>query len=312
METRANYLIVASFVAVILTGSILAAVVLLNLHPFASTRAFYDIYFRGSVVGLKIEAPVSLAGIPIGNVRKIEIDPADPAQVHVTIATRRDAAIRSDSIASLDVSLVFGDASISITGGSENAPPAAALPGRAYPIIAARPAQLTATWAENLLQRTIDVSDALRDMLDDKGRQAIADKLQATQQMTARGVDTAQRLGGVIDDFDATVRDVHAQAIALTARIDELKSALATVETQLDDADPIVKKVDTWTRDFDTLVQGIRPAQVELTQNTLRDLHGTISQARQVISHLARYIADFERDPMQALFGKPRPGYKPK
>ncbi|HXP72587.1 MAG TPA: MlaD family protein [Stellaceae bacterium] len=312
METRANYLLVASFMVVIVAGTIVAAIWMLNLHPIGSTRAFYDIYFRGSVVGLKVDAPVSLAGIPIGNVCKIEIDPADPAQVHVTIETRKDAAIRSDSIASLDVSLVFGDASISITGGSENAPPAAALPGHAYPIIASQASQLTATWAEDLLQRTIEVSDALRDMLDDKGRQAIAEKLQATEQMTARGVGTTQRLGSVIDDFDATVRDVHAQATALTAKLNDLSHALATVETQLDDADPIVKKVTVWTRDFDNLVQGIRPEQVDLTQNTLRDLRGTISQARQLISHLARYVDDFERDPMQMLFGKPRTGYQPK
>jgi len=149
-------------------------------------------------------------------------------------------------------------------------------------------------------------------MLDDKGRQAIAEKLQATEQMTARGVGTTQRLGSVIDDFDATVRDVHAQATALTAKLNDLSHALATVETQLDDADPIVKKVTVWTRDFDNLVQGIRPEQVDLTQNTLRDLRGTISQARQLISHLARYVDDFERDPMQMLFGKPRTGYQPK
>ena len=101
METRANYVLVASFMLVIVACTVGAAILLLNLAPFPSARSFYDIYFQGSVEGLKTEAPVSLSGIPIGNVRKIEINPQDSSEVHVTVEVRKDAAIRSDSIASL-------------------------------------------------------------------------------------------------------------------------------------------------------------------------------------------------------------------
>jgi phospholipid/cholesterol/gamma-HCH transport system substrate-binding protein len=312
METRANYLVVASFVVAIVACTIGAAILLLNLHPFPDTRAYYDIYFRGSVVGLKVDAPVYLSGIPIGTVRKVELDPEDPSGVHVTIEVQKDASIRSDSIASLDVSLVFGDATISISGGSERAPRPAVPPGHTHPVIASRPSQLTATWLEDLVQRMIEVSDALIDILDEKNRQAISERLQATEQATARGVGAIVRLGSVIDDADAYVHDAHDQAIAATAKLDDLRRALATVDSQLDDADGIVRNVNAATRDFDNLVQGIRPEQVDLTQNKLRDLHGTVSQLRQVISHLAHYVDDFERDPVQALFGKPRVGYKPK
>ncbi len=312
METRANFVLVISFVAVIVAGAAIGAIVLLNLHPFPDTRAYYDIYFRGSVVGLKVEAPVSLAGIPIGNVRKVQLDPADPSVVHVTIEVRRDAAIRADSIASLDVSLVFGDASISISGGSDRAPVLAALPGQPYPIIAAKPPQLTATWAEDLIERTIKVSDALNSMLDEKGRQAISERLQDAERTTARGAGMAERFGSLIDDADASVRDAHDQATAATAKLAELVRALDAVQTQLDDGDGIVRKVNAWISDFDHLVQGIRPGQVDLTQNVLRDLHGTISQLRLTVSRVAVYVDNFARDPMQALFGKPRAGYTPK
>lgn len=312
METRANFLLVISFVVVIVAGAAIGAIALLNLHPFPDTRAYYDIYFRGSVVGLKVEAPVSLAGIPIGNVRKVQLDPADPAVVHVTIEVRRDAAIRADSIASLDVSLVFGDASISISGGSDRAPLLVALPGHPYPLIASKPSQLTVTWAEDLIERTIKVSDALNSMLDEKGQQAIAERLQDAEQTTARSVGMAERIGNLIDDADATVRDTHDQATIATAKLADLIRTLDAVQTQLDDGDQIVKKVSVSIRDFDQLVQGIRPEQIDLTQNVLRDLHGTISQLRLTVSRVAVYVENFARDPMQALFGKPRAGYTPK
>jgi phospholipid/cholesterol/gamma-HCH transport system substrate-binding protein len=312
METRANYLAVAAFVVAILACTAGAAILLLNLHPFPDTRAFYEIDFHGSVVGLKVEAPVYLAGIPIGNVRKVQLDPEDPTVVHLTIEVRKDAPVRSDSVASLDVSLVFGDASISITGGSEQAAPLPVLPNRRYPVIASHPSELTTDWVENLIERTIKVSDALIVMLDEKNRQAFSDTLQATQEATARGVGGTERLGGMIDDFDTGVRDMHAQADALTVRLTDLSASLATIETGIDDASAIVRKVNSWARDFDVQVQGIRPEQTDLTQNTLRELTGSIAEARAVVRHFARVVDDFARDPSHTFSGKPAGTYKPK
>lgn len=312
METRANFVLVMSFVAAIVGLAAIGAIVLLNLHPFPDTRAFYDINFRGSVAGLKVEAPVSLAGIPIGNVRKVQLDPSDPSVVHVTIEVQRGVAIRTDSVAALDVSLVFGDASVSITGGSDRAPLLPAVPGPPYAVIVSRPPQLTATWAEDLIARTLTVSETILNVLDEKGMQAITDKLQEIERASARGVGTAERFGGMVDDVGAMVHDAHDQASALTAKLDNLTQTLVAAQAQFDNADGIIKKVNAETRDADNLVQGTRPELVDLTQNTLRTLHGTISDLRVTVRNIARYIADFERDPMQSLFGKPRAGYKPK
>jgi phospholipid/cholesterol/gamma-HCH transport system substrate-binding protein len=312
METRANYLAVVAFVVAILACTAGAAILLLNLHPIPDTRAFYEIDFHGSVVGLKVEAPVYLAGIPIGNVRKVQLDPEDPTVVHITIEVRKDAPVRSDSVASLDVSLVFGDASISITGGSEQAALLPVLPDRRYPVIASQPSELTTDWVETLIERTIKVSDALIVMLDEKNRQAFTDTLQATQEATARGVGGTERLGGMIDDFDTDVRDMHAQATALTLRLQDLSASLGTIETNIDDASAIVRKVNSWAHDFDGLVQEIRPEQTDLTQNTLRELTGSIAEARAVVRHFARIVDDFARDPSHVLSGKPAGIYKPK
>lgn len=312
METRANFVLVMSFVVVIVAGAAIGAIVLLNLHPFPDTRAFYDVYFRGSVAGLKVAAPVSLAGIPIGNVRKVQLDPSDPSVVRVTIEVQRGAAIRTDSIASLDVSLVFGDATVSITGGSDRAPLLAVVPGPPYAVIASNPPRLTGTWAEDLIARALTVSETIMNMLDEKGVQAISDQLQDAERASARGVGTAERFDGLADDVGAMVHDAHNQAISITAKLDDLTRTLVAAQTQFADADGIVKKVTAETRDADNLVQGIRPDLVDLTRNTLQGLHGTISELRVTVHNIARYVADFERDPVQVLFGKPRAGYKPK
>jgi len=314
METRANYLLVASFVLAIVGLAAIGAIWLLNLSPLPESRAFYDIYFKGSVVGLKVDAPVSLSGIPIGNVRKIALDPDDPSQVHVTIEVQKGAAtIKTDSVASLDVNFMFGDASISITGGSRSALPLAASPGRAYPIIIGQ-AQLQSieTQLADFMQRTIEVSDALIKMLDDRNRQSISEALQASEQATARAVGRTQDFGDTIDTADSIVRQAHAQIIGFNASLLNITQGLDNASADLKDMDAVVKEVGDWARDFDSALSATRQQQVAASLNTMRDLEGAISDARALVGRFARYIDDLGRDPSRALFGKPSSGgYRP-
>jgi phospholipid/cholesterol/gamma-HCH transport system substrate-binding protein len=275
-----------------------AAILLLNLAPFPSQRTFYDIYFPGSVAGLKAQAPVSLAGIPIGTVRKVEIDPQDPTGVHVTVELRKDAAIRSDSIASLEVNIIYGDASISITGGSASAPPLAVLPGRAYPIIRAQASQLQSvtTYVADFAQRLLEASDALLEKLDDQHRQAISEGLQDMAQSTARYAGKLQNFSGPIDGARAMVGDLHEGAVALEERSRAITQALVAAQSNLDGMSAVIKYANDRTREFDDVIQRLRPGLRDLSQDQLKDLHGTIMDWRDLARRLARYVDDLERN----------------
>lgn len=315
METRANYLVVATFVVAIVAITVVAAILLLNLQPLPEARAFYEIYFRGSVAGLKVKAPVSLSGIPIGSVRKVEIDHADPAGVHVTVEVRKDAAIKADSIASLEINFMFGDAGISITGGSNAAPPLAVLPGHAYPLIASQPSQLQsiAAWAADFMQRTTEVLDALTIILNDENRQVISQRLQVAEEATARGVVEAKRVGDALDQYDAMLRAGPAQVTDLNGSLLRLTQGLDTATSALDDVDAVIKSVGAWVRSLDNSLPAIRDEQLPLVRSTMHDLEGMFSEARGIVRRLARYIDDVERDPARALFGGASGGgYRPK
>jgi phospholipid/cholesterol/gamma-HCH transport system substrate-binding protein len=315
METRANYFLVASFVVAIVALSIIGAIWLLDLHPLPDTRAYYEIDFHGSVAGLKVNAPVSLSGIPIGSVRKIELDHEDPSKVHVTIQVEKGVAIKADSVASLDINFMFGDASISITPGSNSASALAVLPGHAYPLIASETSQLQSitTWAADFMQRTIKVSDALLKMLDDANRQAISEGLQTAAEATGRAVGQAEDLGNTIDADGSIVRDAHAQVTVFNTSLVGLRQGIDTARTDLDDADAVVKTVGEWARNLDNTLSGVRDQQLAAARSMMSDFEGFVSNGRDVVHRLARYIDDFERDPTRTLFGKPRGGgYKPK
>ena len=79
METRANYVMVGSFVLVILAG-IFVAILWLAHAQFNQKFVNYDIYFTGSVTGLSVGAPVNLNGVAIGKVIEIRLDPVNRDQ----------------------------------------------------------------------------------------------------------------------------------------------------------------------------------------------------------------------------------------
>ena len=317
METRANYLVVASFVVAIVALTIVGAFSLLNLRPLPSLVADYEIDFTGSVAGLKVNAPVTLSGIAIGTVRKIENDRVDPSLVHVTVEVQKSAAavIKRDSVAALDINFILGDASISISAGSSFASPLVVLPGHVYPVIASQPSQLEslATFLADFMQRTIAVSDALLEKLNDTNQQAISDALETVQAATAQAADKARSLGDTIDTYDTMVRDTHRQVAALDATLAGLTEGLQSASTNLDSADNLVKSVGDWIRNFEKTRTTSLDPQLASFRDTMRDLEGLFSSARVVVRGLARSVDDLARNPGGGLFGKTGPGgYKPK
>ncbi len=73
----------------------------------------------GSVSGLKRGAPVDIAGVQVGTVDRIELDPETMAAV-VRMKIRRDVALKEDSMASIKTIGLIGDKYVKIEpGGSE-------------------------------------------------------------------------------------------------------------------------------------------------------------------------------------------------
>ncbi len=186
-------------------------------------------------------------GIPIGNVRKVALEPEDPTQVHVTIEVRKDAAIRSDSIASLDVSLVFGDATITITGGSESAPPLADFAG---PRLSDH--RLAPSSGRDLGHGPRPADDrGLGHAHQDAGREQSSGDFQASLQAASSNAlgtrrEQTQDFGLMLDGAAAAIRDVDASDVAFRARLAEMRQALATAQADVDDVSAIVKMVDGW------------------------------------------------------------------
>jgi len=156
METRASYLIVGLFVIAGMLGLVFAAMWITGTRT-DEALALYDIYFDGSVAGLKPGNAVQYRGIPVGGVIDMKIDPESVERVLVVIEVAADAPIREDTEATLALQGITGLSYIQLTGGTQEAAALKAAPGQRRPVIKSRPSELAAIFeaAPEMLNRAL-------------------------------------------------------------------------------------------------------------------------------------------------------------
>ncbi len=314
METRANYVMVGSFVLVVLAG-IFVSILWLAHKQFNQQFVNYDIYFTGSVTGLSVGAPVNLNGVQIGRVIKIGLDPVNPDQVRVTIEADAQAPIKSDSVASLELTGITGIYYIEISGGTREAPPLTRQEGQVYPVIAAKPSRFASLVASapEVMNKVIEVADRLSQILDDKNRAAIAQTLANVEQVSETATRDADKVDAILDDMKATTSDFRKTTMpAVNNSLADLQKALNSANAIISDLSVTAKGLNTATGHVDAMIQENRPGVKDFTQGGLNDLHALISDTRVLVAGLTRVVAEIERDPTRFLFGEKREGYRPK
>jgi phospholipid/cholesterol/gamma-HCH transport system substrate-binding protein len=275
----------------------------------------YDIYFTGSVTGLSVGAPVNLNGVQIGRVTKISLDPVNPDQVRVTIETDAQAPIKSDSVASMELTGITGIYYIEISGGTREAPPLTRQEGQTNPVIASKPSQFASLFASapEVMNRVIQVADRLSQLLDDKNRANIAQTLANVEQVSEIASRDAVKIDAIVDDVKATTSDFRKTTLpALNSSLAEVQKTLTSANAVVTELGPTAKQLNAATSHLDALIQENRPGFRDFTQGGFNDLRALISDTRVLVAGLTRVVAEIERDPTRFLFGEKREGYRPR
>ncbi len=317
METRANYIAVGAFVLIMVIG-IFAVVLWIARVEFGRERAFYDIYFTGSVTGLAPGSEVRYNGIRVGRVEEIRIDPQNLQQVRVTIELDQTALIKTDAVASIEVQGLTGTAYIEISGGSQKAPVLEAQAGQRYPVIASRQSGLQRVFASapEVLTRLGELADKLSAILDERNRAAIAETLDNVRRVTAVAAAHAGDLDQAMSETAASMHELRRTLASANDTLVELRALLGDkgdARTALQGIDQASRKLDKLATDLDAMVQENRPPLRDFSQRGLTQLSQLLGDARTLVGELTRLSDEIERDPTRFFFGgNRREGYQPK
>ena len=298
METRAAYVAVGTFVLALSIG-VLVAVLWLAHAQFNEAKTRYDIYFAYVGTGLGQGSPVRISGVTVGRVMRVGLDADNPGRVRVTIEVNADAPIRSDSVASIEITSLTGGAAVEITPGSKSAPPIQLAGNEPYPIIWSRESdiqQLVASFPQ-LLNKVTDLTVRLSDTLDDKNRAALAATLDNLSRVTAVAAAHSNDIDQILVDGAGDMKD--------------LKKAIASLNEAAVRVDTLAANAGDAVRDFRGLVRDNRAPLKDFTQNGLDELRQLLAQTSTLVATMTRTMNSIERDPSLLLYGDRRQGYRP-
>lgn len=340
METRANYLMVGSFVLILAVG-LVAFVIWLTKFQFAETFKDYDIFFTGSVTGLKVGSPVRYSGVKVGEVVFIGLDLADPSRVRALIKVQDNTPVQVDTVASLALEGLTGGQYILLSGGKLDAPPLEAKAGQKRPVIPSKPSAVEQLLegAPELIAKANSVLTEANKILGEQNRQKISFILDNFAQLSQVLAERSTDLSTAIHDGAATMANLNNATKAFEGMASDLRRDSKRL---VDRADNVLKTVETTSQSIDTSVGDVRNEMQRLvqkfsdtaeaftsmadaykiiavenrgpirdfTQNGLYDFNSLLIEAREVLGGLGRVTTEVERDPARFLFGNQQQGYE--
>ncbi|HEV3200763.1 MAG TPA: MlaD family protein [Bryobacteraceae bacterium] len=254
-----------------------------------SHRAYFK--FAG---GVQAGAPVRYGGMLVGKVQTVRVDPLNSTRIEIDVTVRRDAPLKTDSVAKISTLGPLTDNYIEITTGSERA--ALAEPGSALQSAEAfglpqlgDAAQAMMPDVQKALQKLNQNLDGLQvtlsranDLLNDHNRANIAGALNGIDHMIAevrpKTNESLNNLNGMLTETRPKVAATLTNVQELTTRLGPLLDSLNATTARANDTLGHVDSTLTENRaDIRTAVTGLRDTLAKST-GLLTELNQTLDQ----------------------------------
>jgi phospholipid/cholesterol/gamma-HCH transport system substrate-binding protein len=281
METRSNHILVG---VVTLAMLALVAAFLVWIVRFGDgTTKQYDIFFSQSVGGLASGTGVTFAGVPSGQVIKVELWKKDPNFVRVRIAVSEDTPILEGTTATIQSVSFTAPPNIQLDGAKKGAPPITDLGPEGVPVIPTKPGALgeLLNSAPLVVERLATLTDRLTLLLSDENQKSISGILANTDKLTgslakqAPGLEALmeesriaiEKLGLVADNTNAFLTN-NGEPVAknLATTLDSASKSLLALEGVLKNAQPGAERFSNKTLpEVDQLVEDMQALTKSLT-----------------------------------------------
>ena len=273
METRASYVIIGAFTLAVLVG-VVAAVIWLAGVQFDETFAQYDIYFKGSVTGLKPGNQVRYRGVPVGIVTTMNINPDNVEEVKVRIEVPQETPIKEDAVASLEFQGITGIAYVQIEGGTQAAPPLAKKRGQDYPVIPSKASGLQELFetAPELISRFTALVDRANLLLNPQNQKRFAQTMEHVSSFTGALADSGPDLKRLLESGASTMEKMN-------VAVDEARTTLVKLSKSADvitvDAEAAIRKLRDLIDDMRQKLQ-LLTDEARTTMSEVRGLAGDL------------------------------------
>jgi phospholipid/cholesterol/gamma-HCH transport system substrate-binding protein len=314
METRANYALIGG---IVLAGvaALIGFILWLGQSEFGRNARIYESVFEGPVQ-LEEGAAVRYIGIKVGEVIAIGVDRKNPANVRARMRIQRDAPIKADSIAEVELASITGATIVQISAGTPGGTALKTRPGEPYPVIASKRNELFAL-ADDLPTMAIRANETL-DKIDLVLSDANLAAFSATLLNAQIASEKLARKGGTLDQASSALTSVTAAANAFDRASSQFGTLSQNTDTHLKtlgtDMSATLAEVKQVAASANATVKQGEAALVAATSIIENDAAGTLTEARLasqelrvLIQRVDRMAREIEQNPQAFVVGDALP-----
>ena len=319
METKAKNVWVGVVSLALLALLALAIVWMARLGE--GNRHEFDIFFKQSVDGLAKGSSVTFSGVPVGQVKEIELWKKDPSYVRVRIAVDKEVAIRVGTTATMQGSFT-GVSNIQLEGASKDAPlitcgtqdKRASCP-EGVPVIPTKRGGLgeLLNSAPVLLERLATLTERFTEILSDKNQASLENILANTDRLTGGLADASPEMRRTLQELQGTLveaRGAMAGFQQIAGSTDRLMNE--DVRPLVGQANASLKTINRASEQLNGLLDDLRPGAKRLSEQTLPEAEAAIRDLRATTRSLRGMTEKLNEQGAKGLLGGQQlPDYKP-
>lgn len=312
METKANHVWVGAVTLMLLAA--LAGFIIWIARLNEGSQNEYDIFFKQSVDGLAKGSEVAYAGVPSGQVTKIELWEQDPSFVRVRVKVDEKVPITVGTTATIQASFT-GVSDIQLEGAVKGAPLLTELGPEGAPVIPTKRGGFGEIMsnAPLLLERLATLTENLNQLLSDDNRRSITGILKNTDKMTADIANATPEMRATMIELRGTLGQATETLKAFQGVAGKADNLLGVEGNSLaDQLRRTLAAAEKSMQQFDATMQHAQPALDQVTQQTLPAAEAAIRDLRATSRALRNVTEKIDEQGAGALFkGQQLPDYKP-
>lgn len=312
METRANHVWVGAVTLAMLV--LLAGFVIWIARLGEANQRDYDIFFKQSVDGLSKGSSVTFSGVPVGQVKHIELWTKDPGFVRVRIAVKEDVPILLGTTATMQGSFT-GVSNIQLEGATRGAPPIVEKGPEGVPVIPTKRGGLgeLLNSAPVLLERLATLTERLTTVFSDKNQRSLENILANTDRLTGGLANASPQIEKTLVELQGTLAQARLALVQFETATASTNTLINTEGQQtMQQFRASLKSVDRAAASLAGLVDETRPAARALSANTIPEAEAAIRDLRATTRALRDMTERLNDSGAGAVLGGQKlPDYKP-
>ena len=313
METRSSYVLVGA-VVIALTIALFAFILWLARYSGSSQQNEYDVFFS-SVSGLAQGATVNFQGVPVGQVRSINLMPNTPERVRVRIAVQAATPILQGTRATLSSVGFTGVSIVSLEGAMSGGEPLTERGPFGVPVIPTKPGAIEGLLesAPQLLSNASEFLANLNDTLNAENQRQVKELLQNLNSTTTAFEARAPEIAATLAETRILVRD----ASDASKRIGRLADVSADVVEEQGvglaaDVRATTRTADQALKQVGDAAGAAQPGLEAFSTQTIPEANALLRDLRATSGSLGAVAGKLDEDPVGALVGgRKLPDYVP-